>query len=106
MCARPTLFRSTPGSAQVVRRELVSEGLAEDTLGSLVGPVEVAKAASRQILGFMNEMAMQADYAIAESGSLAACDIDALNRWLRRDLHNIDGRYVTSLELITRHRGV
>jgi hypothetical protein len=66
----------------------------------------VAKTASRQILGFMNEMAMQADYAIAESGSLAVCDIDALNRWLRRDLHNLDGRYVTSLELITGHRDV
>ncbi len=90
--------------ARVVRRELVSEGLAEDTLGSLAGPVEVAKTASRQILGFMNEMAMQADYAIAELGSLAASDIDALNRWLRRDLHNLDGRYVTSLELITGHR--
>ena len=92
--------------ARVVRRELVTEGLAEDTLGSLAGPVEVAKTASRQMLGFMNEMAMQADYAIAESGSLAACDIDELNRWLRRDLHNLDGRYVTSLELITGHRAV
>ena len=92
--------------ARVVRRGLVSEGLPEDTLGSLAGPVEVAKTASRQILGFMNEMAMQADYAIAESGSLTACDIDALNRWLRRDLHNLEGRYVTSLELITGHRAV
>jgi hypothetical protein len=91
--------------ARVVRRELVSEGLAENTLGSLAAPVEVAKTASRQILGFMNEMALQADYAITESGSLAACDIDALNRWLRRDLHNRDGRYVTSLELITGHSG-
>ncbi len=72
--------------ARVVRRELVNEGLAEDTLGSLAGPHMVAKTASRQILGFMNEMAMQADYAIAESGSLAACDIEGLNRRLRRDL--------------------
>ena len=87
---------------QVVHRELAHEGFAADTLGTLTGPVEVAKTASRQIVGFMNEMAMQADYAIAESGSLAACDIDALNRWLRRDLHNLDGRYVTSTELITR----
>ncbi|MCU1656886.1 MAG: hypothetical protein JWO57_1542 [Pseudonocardiales bacterium] len=55
---------------------------------------------------FMNEMSMQADYAIVESGSLAACDIDELNRWLRRDLHNLDGRYVTSLELITERRVV
>lgn len=89
--------------ARVVRRELVSEGLAEDTLGPLAGPVEVAKTASRQVLGFMNEMALQAEYAVTESGSLAACDIDALNRWLRRDLHNLNGRYVTSLELITGH---
>lgn len=92
--------------ARIVRRELASEGLAEDTLGLLTGPVLIAKTAGRQILGFMNEMAMQADCAIAESGSLATCDIDALNRWLRRDLHNLDGRYVTSLELITGHRGV
>jgi hypothetical protein len=92
--------------ARVVRCELVSEGLAEDTLGSLTGRVLIAKTASRQILGFMNEMAMQADYAIADAGSLAACDIDGLNQWLRRDLHNVDGRYVTSLELITGHRAV
>jgi hypothetical protein len=88
----------------VVHRELALEGLAVDTLGTLTGPVEVAKTASRQILGFMNEMAMQAEYAIADSGSLAACDVHALNRWLRRDLHNLDGRYVTSLEPITGHR--
>ncbi len=92
--------------AGVVRRALASEGLSEDTLGSLTEPVHLARTASRQILGFMNEMAMQADYAIADAGSLAACDIDALNRWLRRDLHNLEGRYVTSLELITGRRDV
>ncbi len=92
--------------AGVVRRELASEGLSEDTLGPLIGPVLIDKTASRQILGFMNEMAMQADYAIADAGSLAACDIDGLNQWLRRDLHNLDGRYVTSLELITGRRDV
>ena len=92
--------------ARVVRRELALEGLAADTLGPLTEPVMVVKTDSRQILGFMNEMAMQADYAIAESGSLATCDIDSLNRWLRRDLHNLDGRYVTSLELVTRRRHV
>jgi hypothetical protein len=91
--------------AHVVHRELAHEGLVEDSLGTLTGPVEVAKTASRQILGFMNEMAMQAECAVADSGSLSACDIHALNRWLRRDLHNFDGRYVTPLELIAGHRG-
>ncbi len=86
--------------ANVVRRELNAEGLPGDVLGNLSAPVVVAKTASRQMLGFMNEMARFAEYAIADAGGLARCDIEELNREQRRMLHNRDGRYATPLELI------
>jgi len=86
--------------ANVVRRELNAEGLPDNVLGELVPPVVVAKTSSRQMLGFMNEMARFAEYAIADAGGLACCDIGELNREQRRILHNRGGRYATPLELI------
>ena len=86
--------------ANVVRRELNAEGLPDNVLGELVPPVVVAKTSSRQMLGFMNEMARFAEYAIADAGGLARCDIGELNREQRRILHNRGGRYATPLELI------
>lgn len=86
--------------ANVVRRELNAEGLPDDVLGEVVPPVVVAKTSSRQMLGFMNEMARFAEYAIADAGGLARCDIAELNREQRRMLHNRDGRYATPLDLV------
>lgn len=86
--------------ANVVRRELHAEGLPDDVLGNLAGPVVVAKTSCRQMLGFMNEMARFAEYAIADAGGLARCDIAQLNSEQRRMLHNRDGRYATPLTLV------
>jgi len=85
----------------VVRRELHAEGLPDDALGALVPPVVAARTASGQMLGFMSEMARFADYAIADAGGLARCDVGELNREQRRILHNRDGRYETPLHLVT-----
>lgn len=85
----------------VVRRELHAEGLPGNILGDLSTPVVMAKTASRQMLGFMNEMARFAEYDIADAGGLARCDIDELNRRQRRMLHNRDGDYVRPIELAT-----
>jgi hypothetical protein len=84
----------------VVRRELDAERLPGHALGDLSPPVVLAKTASRQMLGFMNEMAGFAEYVIADAGGLARCDIEELNLEQRRMLHNRDGRYATPLELI------
>jgi hypothetical protein len=86
--------------ANVVRRELNAEGLPGHVLGNLSAPVVVARSASGQMLGFMNEMARLAEYAIADAGGLARCDIDELNREQRRRLHNRDGRYAIPFELV------
>jgi len=86
--------------ATAVRRELRVEGLHDRVLGELEAPASVATTASRQMLGFMNEMALWADYAIAGAGGLARCDTAEINRKLRRMLHNRDGAYVRPLELV------
>ena len=83
----------------VVRRELAAEELSSHVLGNLGAPVELAKTASRQMLGFMNEMARFAEYAIADADGLARCDVEELNREQRRMLHNRDGDYVRPIEL-------
>src|SRR5207244_12180070 len=64
------------------------EVLSLDTVGNLdLNGVELAKTASRNVLGYMNEMARHCEYAIAESGGLGRCDIERLNGELRRHLH-------------------
>jgi hypothetical protein len=73
-------------------------------LGALAPPSVLAKTASRQMLGFMNEMARFAEYAIADAGGLAGCDIAELNRQ-RRMLHNRDGRYARPLDLVAERVG-
>jgi hypothetical protein len=85
--------------ANVVLRELNAEGLPGHVLGDLSPPVTLAKTASRQMLGFMNEMARFAEYAIADAGGLARCDVGNLNRDQRRMLHNRGGDYVRPVEL-------
>lgn len=90
--------------ATAVRRELNVEGLPDAVLGDHAVPVVVARTVSRQMLGFMNEMARFAEYAVADAGGLARCDVGELNRDQWRMLHNRDGRYATPLELIAERR--
>lgn len=89
----------------VVQRELNAEDLPDAVLGELAPPSVLAKTASRQMLGFMNEMARFAEYAMADAGGLAGCDIAKLNRQQRRMLHNRDGRYVRPLDLVAERVG-
>jgi hypothetical protein len=87
-------------AARLVVDALASEGLA----GTALGPTDpsaasVAKAASRSILGHMNEMAFEAQRMIAYHGGLKHADLDAANRQLRRGRHGRGGDYVVPLEL-------
>lgn len=91
--------------ANVVHRELIAEGLPRVALGELAAPAVVAKTASRQMLGFMNEMARFAEYAIEDARGLSRCDIAELNREQRNMLHNRDGRYVRPLDLVAKRLG-
>ncbi len=71
-----------------IRRALDMENLAPDALGGLdPTSVRLAATASRSVLGYMNEAARFCEYAIADHGGLEGCDIDHLNRDIRRELH-------------------
>lgn len=48
----------------------------------------------------MTEMAFACRYAVEDAGGLEATDIDALNRHLRRRLHNLGGYYHEPLDLV------
>jgi len=72
----------------IIQQELRSEGLPTDTFGDLDSDaVELARTASRTVLGYMNELARSCEYRIAKSGGLGRCDIEQLNRDLRREIH-------------------
>ena len=85
----------------LVEEHLRSEGLAPDTLGPLdPTDVQLAKTASRSIVGVMNDVAFHARYRIEAMGGIDRSDTVFLNRFLRRALHNRAGDYVTPLDLV------
>ena len=72
----------------LIHNELRAESLPLDRFGVLdPGSVELAKTASRTVLGYMNDMARFCEYAVDESGGLARSDVQEMNRELRRQLH-------------------
>jgi hypothetical protein len=84
---------------------LIVDALSSERLsGTVLGPtdpssVQVAKTASRSVLGHMNEITFEAQHLIAHSGGLQHADLDSVNRQLRRGLHARGGEYVVPLEL-------
>ena len=74
-----------------IETELRTESLPTDTFSELEPEsIRLAKTASRSTLGFMNEMALELRYFIADAGGLGRCDTDVLNHGLRRTLRNRD----------------
>src|SRR5439155_7672295 len=62
-----------------IETELRTESLPTDAFSELEPEsVRLAKTASRSTLGFMNEMAFELRYFIADAGGLGRCDIDVL----------------------------
>jgi len=81
---------------------LDSEGLAHDVLGDLDSTtVQLARTASRRVLGFMNDTAMQIDYALDRYGSVLDVDVITLNRQLQRSLHSRGRDYARPIDLAT-----
>ncbi len=71
-----------------IENELGAEGLLIDLFGVLdPQSVDLARTASRSVLGYINEIGRFCEYAVADSGGLERCDVDELNRELRRQLH-------------------
>ena len=84
-----------------IETELRAESLPTDTFSELQpDSVWLAKTARRSTLGFINEMAFELRYHIANTDGLRRCDIDVLNHGLHRTLRN-RGEYVRPIELVT-----
>jgi len=83
----------------------IEAALADERLPTgLLGPldpegVRIGRTASPSILGFMNDSALACRYSIERAGGLEHTDLDDLNRFLRRQLHNCDG-YRQPLDLV------
>jgi hypothetical protein len=93
-------LRSGPYLAELVGAALRSEGLPADAVGSLdPEALRFAITKSRSVLGFMNDMAVQIDYAVAATGGLSRCDAGAVGRRLRRTPYNRGG-YVYPIDVV------
>jgi hypothetical protein len=80
---KPQLTPIGPFVLDAIRYSLMLEDLPPETFGRLDGDdVQVAKTASRSVLGSMNEMAFQIEHALDRSD----WDFDEINRWLRRTI--------------------
>lgn len=89
-----------PYVAGLVEEHLGMEGLSPRTLGPLdAEELEIAKTASRSVLGVMNQAAVHARYRIEAMGGVDRRDSSFLSRYLRRTIHERDGVYITPLEL-------
>jgi hypothetical protein len=83
----------------LIERELRAEGLAINTFGQLDrAESQVAKTASRSVLGCMNDISFICKIAVIESRGLAYCDIAALNQELRRNINSARG-YARPIDL-------
>jgi Domain of unknown function (DUF6933) len=87
--------------AETLAASLLDERLPTDVLGRLEpDEVQLAKTASKHVLGVMNQMAFEIGWAVDQAGGLWNVDIGDLNRHLHRSLHTKDGQYRAPLELV------
>jgi hypothetical protein len=87
----------------VIHHALADEQLPADALGALdADAVRLAPTSSRQLLGYVTDDAKLCQHAAHTRGGIDRLDLDALNRRLRRTLHNLNGTYVTPLDLVDR----
>ena len=87
--------------ATVIHQALADERLPADALGALDADASrLARTSSRQVLGYMTDDAKLCQHAAHTRGGIDRLDPDALNRRLRRTLHNLNGTYVMPLDLV------
>ncbi len=89
---KPQLTKIGHYLAGAVATALADEGLSSDCLGPLDPvKVQVARTASRSVLGFMNDMAATSQYLAARAGGINHLDTADLNAFLRRTPFNRGG---------------
>src|SRR3989442_3690906 len=89
----------------LIQRELAAEGLPIETFGTLRNEkVRIARTADRSVLGCMNEMAFASRLEVQLQGGLGRCDVEDINRRLRRDIHS-PRRYSRPIDLAARLAG-
>ena len=87
-----------------IEAALADERLPLDSLGTLdPDALAITRTASRQVLGYINDTAHLCRYDVEASGGIAGTDVRALNRRLRRTLHDRDG-HRTALDLVEQRR--
>lgn len=95
---KPQLTRFSVYLAGTVVTALADEGLSPDSLGPLdPAHVQVARTASRSVLGFMSDMASTSQYLAERAGGINHLDTGELNAFLRRTPFNRGG-YIRPIE--------
>jgi hypothetical protein len=70
-----------------IEAELRAEGLPLDTFGELdPSHVDIAKTASRSVLGCMNDLASHCEWEVYDAGGIDDLDVTRLNHRLRRTI--------------------
>jgi hypothetical protein len=83
----------------LIESELESEGVSPYALGRLLGDdVQLAKTASRSMLGVMNNTALLVRYQVDALGGLE--HVGVINHFLRRTPHQREGEWVWPAELV------
>ena len=86
----------------LIAAALADEALAPDALGPLdPANIQIAKTASRRVLGFMNDTAFMIQIAIDNAGGIEHADASDLNHKLRRHLHRYPSGYAQPIQLAT-----
>jgi len=99
-------LRDLPGwLAGQVAEALADEGLPATQLGSLdTQHALLVRTASKKILGQLNQLALEVEWAVQDNGGWDALELLELNRSLRRSLRGRDGGYVVPLELASQRQ--
>ena len=96
----PDLRSPGPLIVDAILAALDSENLPRDTLGDLdPRRVQLARTASRRVLGVMNDTALHIECALHQRGGLLDVDAVRLNRDLQRTLHTHQGTYAQPVDL-------
>jgi hypothetical protein len=91
-----------PFLTDAITAALDADALPRDSLGPLdASNVQLAKTASRRVLGIMNETAAHVDYILDRDRGLLDVDTISVNQQLQRTLHSDGhGDYATPIELV------